>query len=238
MLKFEKIANDLRKSIQEGVYSSGDQLPLEKELCEQYQVSRVTIKRAMDELVQQGLITKRRGSGTFVKTLDDGYAKQLSLSTGNQFSGFAETNRGHDVRTKVMRFEIVHPSEDVATKLQMSVKDFVYDIIRVRILDNVPIVIEYTMMPIQLVPGIRNEILEASIYRYIEKTLKLNIQSAHRTVRAVRSTEMEQKELQIPPELPILEIEQVAFFSDGHPFEYSISHHRSDKSAFSAISIR
>ena len=227
MLKYEKIANDLRQSIRKGEYSSGDQLPLEKELCEQYQVSRVTIKRAMDMLVQQGLVTKRRGSGTFVKTLDDNYARQLSLSTGNQLLGFRETFRESKVRTKVLRFEIVHPSDEVAKSLQMSTKDFVYDIIRVRILED-----------LQLVPGMRNEILEDSIYRYIEKTLKLTIQSAHRTVRAVRSTELEQKELQIPPDLPILEVKQVAFFSDGHPFEYSVSHHRSDKCDFSAISIR
>ncbi len=238
MLKFEKIANDIREAIQKGEYSSGDQLPLEKELCQRYGVSRVTIKNAMDKLVQMGLVTKRRGSGTFVKTLDDSYAKKLSLSTGNQFSGFMETHRGHKVTTKVLRFEFVHPPEDVAVKLQMSTKDFVYDIIRVRILDGIPMVIEYTMMPIQLVPGIRNEILEDSIYRHIEKTLNIKIQSAHRTVRAVRSTEMEQKELGISPEMPILEVEQVAFFSDGHPFEYSVSHHRADKNEFSAISIR
>ena len=238
MLKYEKIAHDILQDIQQGLYSPGDQLPFERDLGEKYAVSRVTIKRAMDLLVQQGLITKRRGSGTFVKTLDDSSAKQLSLSTGNQFSGFAETHKGHAVRTNVLKFEIVHPTEDVATKLQMSVKDFVYDIIRVRILDDVPMVIEYTMMPIQLVPGIRNEILEDSIYRHIEKTLNLKIQSAHRTVRAVPSTSMEQRELAIPPEIPILEIKQVAFFSDGHPFEYSLSHHRGDKSEFSAISLR
>lgn len=238
MLKYEKIAQDLLQDIRKGTYSSGEQLPLEKELCEKYQVSRVTIKRAMDELVKQGLIIKRRGSGTFVKTLDEQYAKHLSLSMAHQFSGFSETYKGRNIRTKVLKFEIVHPSEKVATKLQMSVKDFVYDITRLRILDDVPMVIEYMMMPIQLIPGIRNEILEDSIYRHIEKTLKLHIQSSHRTIRAVRSTEMEQQELQIPPELPILEVKQVAFLSDGKPFEYSISHHRADKSEFSAVSIR
>ena len=213
MLKYEKIADDLLKAIRKGQYSPGEQLPLEKELCEKYQVSRITIKKAMDELVQQGLVTKRRGSGTFVKTLEENYAKRLSLGTSNQFSGFKQTYPGKKVKTKVLRFEIVHPSEKVASKLQMSTKDFVYDIIRVRFLED-------------------------SIYQHIEKTLKLNIQSAHRTIRAVRSTELEQAELCIPPEMPILEIEQVAFFSDGHPFEYSISHHRADKSEFSAISIR
>lgn len=238
MLKYEKIADDLRQAIRQGKYTSGDQLPLEKDMCDKYKVSRVTIKRAVDVLVNQGLVTKRRGSGTFVKTLDDNYAKQLSISTGNQFCGFMETHKGSNVSTKVLKFEIIHPTEEVAVKLQMSTKDFVYDIIRLRLLDGVPWVIEYTMMPIQLVPGIRHEILEHSIYHHIEKTLKLSIQSAHRIVRAVRSTELEQEQLQLPPDAPLLEVEQVAFFSDGHPFEYSISHHRADKSEFSAISIR
>ncbi|SFT42983.1 GntR family transcriptional regulator [Selenomonas sp. GACV-9] len=238
MLKYEKIADDLRQAIRKGKYTSGDQLPLEKDMCDKYQVSRVTIKRAMDLLVNQGLVTKRRGSGTFVKTLDDNYAKQLSISTGNQFCGFMETHKGCKVRTKVLKFEIIHPSDEVAIKLQMSTKDFVYDIIRLRILDDTPLVVEYTMMPIQLIPGIRHEILEDSIYHHIEQTLKLSIQSAHRIVRAVRSTEMEQQQLELSPNEPILEVEQVAFLSDGHPFEYSISHHRADKSEFSAISIR
>lgn len=238
MLKYEKIADDLRQAIRQGKYTSGDQLPLEKDMCDKYKVSRVTIKRAVDVLVNQGLVTKRRGSGTFVKTLDDNYAKQLSISTGNQFCGFMETHKGRNVSTKVLKFEIIHPTEEVAVKLQMSTKDFVYDIIRLRLLDGVPWVIEYTMMPIQLVPGIRHEILEHSIYHHIEKTLKLSIQSAHRIVRAVRSTELEQEQLLLPPDAPLLEVEQVAFFSDGHPFEYSISHHRADKSEFSAISIR
>lgn len=163
MLKYEKIADEIRQAIRKGKYSSGDQLPMEKEMCKQYQVSRVTIKRAMDELVKQGLVIKRRGSGTFVKTLDDSYVKRLSLSTSNQLYGFRETYKGRSVRTEVLQFEIVHPSKEVAVKLQMSTKDFVYDIIRVRILDDVPRVIEYTMMPIQLVPGIRYEVLEDSI---------------------------------------------------------------------------
>ena len=238
MLKYEKIACDLRQAIQQGKYLSGDQLPLERELCAKYAVSRVTIKRAVDELVQSGLIIKRRGAGTFVKTLGDHYARKLSRDTGHQFLGFAETYKGRNTAAKVLRFDIVHPSEKVAANLQMSGQDFVYDIARVRLLEGVPMVIEYTMMPIQLVPGIRLENLHNSIYSYIEKKLKLKIQSAHRTIRAVQSTAEEQVELAVAPEMPLLEVEQVAYLSDGIPFEYSVSHHRGDKSEFSAISLR
>lgn len=238
MLKYEKIAADLRGDIQRGKYSSGEQLPLEREICAKYKVSRITVKRAVDELVQSGLVVKRRGSGTFVKNLGDRYAKKLSRDTGHQFSGFAETYKGRNTSSKILRFDIVNPSAKVAAILQMSPQDFVYDIVRVRLLDNEPQVIEYTIMPIQVIPGVRLETLQNSIYGHIEKELKLKIQSAHRTVRAVRSTSAEQKELNIPPEMPLLEIEQVAFLSDGRPFEYSVCHHRADKSEFSAISVR
>ena len=69
MVKYQEIANELRNQIQEGVYKAGEQLALEREMCEQYGVSRITIKKAVDQLVKDGLVVKRRGSGTFVKSL-------------------------------------------------------------------------------------------------------------------------------------------------------------------------
>ena len=236
MLKYEAIAAKLRKDIMSGKYSAGQQLPLEKEMCAQYDVSRITIKRAMDQLVKQGLVVKRRGSGTFVKSLDDTDVKELGMA--NQFNGFTATFKGRKVNTKVLRFDIIHPTSEVANKLQMSTDDFIYYVVRVRSLEGEPIVIEYTQMPIQLIPGLKRQIIEKSIYSYIENDLKLKIQSAHRTVRAIMPTEEEKKELAIEGILPLLEVEQVAFLDDGRPFEYSVAHHRGDKNVFRSVSIR
>jgi GntR family transcriptional regulator len=236
MLKYEKIAEDLREDILRGKYQSGEQLALEKEMCEQYKVSRITIKRAVDALVSQGLVVKRRGSGTFIKSLKDEDVKELGMA--NQFSGFAATYRDRRVETDVLKFDIIHPDEAVAAKLQITTEDFVYDIVRVRKLDGEPVVIEYTKMPIQLIPGIKKSVLETSIYAYIEKELKFKIQSAHRTVRADMPTEKEKEALHIEGILPILEVEQVAFLDDGLPFEYSISRHRGDRNVFRSVSIR
>ncbi len=236
MLKYKAIANKLREDIQKGVYTPGQQLALEKEMCEQFDVSRITIKRAVDELVKQGLVVKRRGSGTFVKTMEGEDVKELSMA--NQFLGFAATFAGQNVGTKVLRFDIEHPTPQVADKLQIAADDFVYQIERVRSLDGQPIVMEYTQMPIQLIPGIKQSVLETSIYRYIEQDLGLKIQSAHRTVRADMPTERERQELQITGTLPVLEVAQVAFLADGRPFEYSIARHRGDKSDFRSVSVR
>ena len=237
MVKYQEIANDLRSQIQSGVYKSGEQLALEREMCEQYGVSRITIKKAVDQLVKEGLVVKRRGSGTFVKSLGNEEVHDISMA--NQFTGFSKVFEGHKVATRIIRFDIIHPSPEVAEKLNITTDDFVYDIVRLRKVDGEPVVIEYTNMPIELIPGIKREVLENSIYGYIEGQLHFKIQSAHRFIRALLPTLQEEELLQIEHgTMPILEVEQTAFLDDGRAFEYSKAHHRGDKQVFRVVSIR
>lgn len=237
MIKYQEIANDLRGQIQSGVYKSGEQLALEREMCEHYGVSRITIKKAVDQLVKEGLVVKRRGSGTFVKSLANEDVHDISMA--NQFSGFSKNFAGHEVTTEVVRFDIIHPEPEIAEKLNITTDDFVYDIVRLRKVDGRPLVIEYTKMPLELIPGIKRDVLEKSIYQYIENQLHFKIQSAHRFIRALLPTEQEEKLLQIKHgTLPILEVEQIAFLDDGRAFEYSKAHHRGDEQTFRVVSIR
>lgn len=236
MAKYKEIADDIRKGILDGKYSPNEQLPLEKEMCQYYDVSRITIKKAVDELVEEGLVIKRRGAGTFVKAFDNSDVEGFSMS--KQFSGFSECNKNKKVESKIIKFEVVHPTEEIAIKLKMTCDDFVYYIIRVRYADGEPIVIEYTYMPIGVIPGIKNDVLYKSIYSYIENELKLKIKSAHRTIRAILPSELEMENLEIDKGTPILEVEQTGFLDNGQPFEYSIAHHRSDKSEFRSVSFK
>ena len=236
MAKYEEIAEDIRNGILSGKYNPNEQLPLEKQMCEHYEVSRITIKKAVDELVIQGLVIKRRGSGTFVKALGGDDVQELSMA--KQFEGFSETNKDKKVSSKILKFEVIHPTEEIATKLKITCDDFVYYIIRTRYADEQPYVIDYTYMPIGLIPGIKNDILLNSIYNYIEKKLKLKIKSAHRIIRAILPNELEQEWLKIESNFPILEVEQVGFLDNGQPFEYSKAHHRSDKIEFRTVSIK
>lgn len=236
MAKYEEIAEDIRQSILSGKYNPNEQLPLEKEMCEQYGVSRITIKKAVDELVAQGLVIKRRGSGTFVKAVDDHDVQELSMA--KQFAGFSETNRGKIVKSEVIEFEVIHPTVEIATKLKITCDDFVYNIVRVRYADDKPCVMEYTYMPITLIPGIKMDILKKSVYKYIEESLNLKIKSAHRTIRAVSPSDLEKQWLEVTEISPILEVEQVGFLDNGQPFEYSTAHHRGDICEFKTVSIK
>ena len=93
-------------------------------------------------------------------------------------------------------------------------------------------------MPIDVISGIKRDMLTGSIYRYIEEDLKLKIKSAHRTVRALVGSELEKEALDINDTMPILQVEQIAFLDNGQPFEYSKSSHRGDKFEFKSISVR
>lgn len=236
MLKYEEIALDLQNKILSGEYKLNEQLPLEKELCDKYGVSRITIKKAVDELVMGGLVVKRRGSGTFVKDVE--HSQMSEVTTSRQFTGFSAMLKGKKVVSKIVEFAVVNPPEDIAKKLQMSTDSFVYYICRARYGDGEPYVMEYTYMPIEIITGIKRDILEKSIYNYIENELKLKIKSAHRTLRASLPTELEKEYLEVTEQIPILEVEGVAFLADGRPFEYSKARHRSDKFEFKSVSVR
>lgn len=236
MSRYEEIAQDIRQAILSGKYSSNEQLPLEREMCVTYGVSRITVKKAVDELVIQGLVIKRRGAGTFVKSVDDEDFEELGSI--KQFGGFSETNKNMKVSSQIIKFEVIHPTEEIATKLKIACDDFVYYIVRARYADDEPYVIEYTYMPIGLIHGIKTDILMNSIYSYIEKELKLKIKSAHRTIRAIKPNEIEQEWLKIDEGFPILEVEQIGFLDNGQSFEYSKSHHRSDKIEMRTVSIK
>lgn len=236
MSKYKDIAEDIRKGILDGKYNPNEQLPLEKEMCEYYDVSRITIKKAVDELVDEGLVIKRRGAGTFVKAFDNADVEGFSMS--KQFSGFSESNKDKKVESKIIKFEVIHPTDEIAMKLKMTNDDFVYYIIRARYANGEAIVIEYTYMPIGVIPGIKNDVLHKSVYSYIENTLNLKIKSAHKTIRAIGPNEYDKEYLNIDDTMPILEIEQTGFLDNGQPFEYSISHHRGDKSEFKSISFK
>lgn len=238
MTKYERIAKDMQEKIEQGVYKPNEQLPFETDMCETYGVSRITVKKAMDLLVMMGLVVKRRGSGTFVKNITLLSKEEQLFSTSNQFSGFSQTEGHANVESKIHEFQIINPSMEVAQRLKISEEDFVYYIERTRYSNGVPNVVEYTYMPIDVIPGIKREVLKKSIYEYISKELGLKIKSAHRTARATLPTETEEEYLQIDHCFPILEVEQVAFLDDGRIFEYSKSRHRGDKFELRTVSVQ
>lgn len=233
MEKYIYIANDMRNRILKGEFASNDQLPFEKDLIEEYSASKMTVKKALDILVNEGLIIKRRGSGTFVKSLSDSELKKRVVS--NQFRGTTALNVGKTVESKVLEFSVIEANKKVSEKLHIEKGSFVYDIYRARYIDKEPSVMEQMYMPIDLIVGLKKENVEGSIYEFIEEELKLKIKSAHRTIYVRGANETEAKYLEIEEGSPVAVAEQIAFLDTGEAFEFSTSVHRSDKFSIEVI---
>lgn len=230
------ISNDIRNKILDRTYQANEQIPFERELCEIYDVSKMTVKKALDLLVTEGLIIKRRGSGTFVKDMGPEETKRVMMA--NQFRGTTAISPGEKIESEILDFSIVHPPEEVAEKLNMALDYFVYDIYRVRLKEGKPFVIEKTYMPIDIIPYLKRENVSGSIYEYIEEKLSLSIQSAHREITVRKATDFEAEKLNLEYGDPVAVAEQVGFLSAGTAFEYSISVHRYDMYAAQIVLTR
>ena len=151
------------------------------------------------------------------------------LIVDNQMRGTSAFHPDKEVTSKILQYEIVPATEKVASKLNIPVDTQVYEIYRVRLVNQQPTVIEKTFMPVSIIPGLRKKDLEDSIYTYIEDKLGLRIESGHRTISVRKANDIEIEELQLETGDPVGVAEQIGFLSNGAPFEYSISVHRYDQ---------
>lgn len=228
MVKYIDIADDIRNKIFDKKYTYGQKLPYEYVLCVAYHCNKETMKKALDILVKEGLIVRRRGAGTFVKDYDASAehvtkARQAGYGLTRQLEGKAK------VTSDIIEFEVIPSDEHISKKLQIEEGSFVYHIIRLRNVDDQPYCVEIMYMPISIIPNLKVDHLRTSIYQYIENELKLKIQSTHKTIRGHLSSQLEQQYLHLKEYEPYFEVEQTAYLSSGVIFEYSFLRYRYDK---------
>ena len=175
MPKYEEIANILRERILNGTYPVDSFLPHQTELVKEFNVSRMTIKKAVNILTVEGLVYSKQGMGT--KILNSSFwDKDDDLYRFNQYQGLTSDfkNDERTLTSQVILFTVIFPSEEIAQRLAVDTQTPIYQIIRLRLVDNQPFVLEHTYMPCDLVPGLSREILQNSIYSYIQDELKIH----------------------------------------------------------------
>ncbi|ARP42870.1 putative HTH-type transcriptional regulator YidP [Geobacillus thermodenitrificans] len=236
MPKYEQISNEIRRRIKEGMYSLDEPIPDEISLAEEFGCSRMTVKRALDVLVSEGLLYRKRGHGTFI--VKSAMLNGLVNVVSNETLGLTSLLEGRKVTSHIITFEVLFPTDEVASHLCIDANTPVYHLIRLRKVDGEPYVIERTYMPVHLISGLNETVLHGSIYHYITHELGLTIAGSHRKIRADKPNELDRQYLQCAPDDPVLELEQVGFLNNGKPFEYSFSRHRYDKFVFVTVSTR
>ncbi|PMD67915.1 GntR family transcriptional regulator [Companilactobacillus nuruki] len=219
-LVYQKIITSLKKSIDSGEFSDM-RLPDERSLAESYKVSRSSIKRALGLMADQGIIFKKRGSGTFVNPL---YLKQgSSFNYSGKNLGITDSfnSNGQKPGVKVLSFDVEHPNKDLQDNLFLKPTEFVYAFKRLRSLDNVPFMIETGYIPIKLAPELSEQIASESIFNYVESELGKEVNKTYLNISAEPSDEESKELLHLAENEPVGLMEGIFFLDDGTPFEFS-----------------
>ena len=234
MKKYEEIADELRRRIADGEYAEGEMLPDQIALAEEFDVSRMTLKKAIDMIAMEGLIFRKRGVGTFV-------IKSALWNSGDskadEYAGLSKQFPNKTVKSKIILFDILFPSENIQSLLMLEDNQPVYHLQRLRIIDDKPYILEDTYFVAGLVKDLTEDIIHHSIYDHIRDTLGLKIGGAYRKIHADRSNELDWQELACDQHTPILEVEQVVYLTNGTPFEYSTARSRFDTRSYTITDI-
>lgn len=214
---YQKIEKDLRVAIIEGQLKQGDMIPSETELSARYNVTRMTVRQAINNLLIDGYIYKHKGRGTFV-TFDKKEMQQKEPS----FSFYREMI-GIDapVKTKVFNFTEIEADEIVAKKLQLNEKSTVYYVERIRESNNAPLVYERLYLPKNMYNDLSKEILSNSFHEYIEKELNFKIKNAIRAIEARPLSEKVADLLHQTPGEPSLYMSSVTYLDNGRACMYT-----------------
>jgi GntR family transcriptional regulator len=208
----------------------GELIPTETELCSIFNISRPTVRQAINELVTEGFLYRLKGKGTFISRPKISQDFMMVLESFND----EMKEKGLTPKTKVLQFQLEKASEIVAEKLQINEGSEVVILERLRSTNDEPIVLVDTHLPSSMVQDILSKDLESeSLYKIIERDYGYEISRAIRTIEPSIAGEYEAKLLGIKKGVPVQYIETVAYLDTGQPIEYSIAKYRGDRSTFS-----
>jgi GntR family transcriptional regulator len=201
----------------------GDALPSERRLASELGVSRPTLRAVIDELVREGLLLRRHGSGTYVA--EPKIALPLTMTS------FSEdmARRGMRPSTQVVSFERQSAGAKLGQRLQISPVDDVWVITRLRLADDETMAIEWLHAPVSLLPGLRREDLTHSFYELLRVRQGIVIASGTQTIEPTVTSPEEAEFLSVPVHSPAFLFERTTQSEQGEVVEFVRSVYRGDR---------
>lgn len=224
--QLEEIIKDL---IEKGELKPGDSLPAEREYAEKFQISRMTVRQAFTQLVNDGYLYRIQGKGTFVAERKPKIEQALQGLTS-----FTEDMKARGMKpgSQLVQFEIIPATSLIANQLGIQEYGPVYEIKRIRLADDVPMALETNYISANFIKGLTEKIVNQSLYSYIENQLNLRIDHASQVIESSVADELEVEYLNIQPGAPVMLIQRNTFLKDGTPVEFVKSTYRADRYKF------
>ncbi len=204
--------------------AAGEQFPPERQLAEALGISRMTLRRAIDELVSKGVVRRRHGAGVF--------ALGPKLDQPLAASSFTEdmVARGMRPGSRVVSFDVTKAGAHIGRRLHIDDDAEVIAILRLRLADDEPLALEELHIPAALVPGLKPADLEnSSFYELLASRFSISLNHSVQTIEPTLLDAGEAKILGVPEQSTALLFERTSRGADGVPFEFVRSVYRGDR---------
>lgn len=228
MEKYLTIYHDLVGKTMSRYWADAEMLPSENNLAEMYDVSRETIRKALNLLAQDGYIQKVRGKGSVII-----HRNKLDFPVSGivSFKELAE-NLKMQTNTIVNELSIVEVDPKIQFMLDIKVNEPVWKVVRTREIAGEKVILDKDYFSTALIPILTKEICEDSIYAYLENELQLKISYARKEITVEEPTEEDRKLLDLAGHSNIVVIKSKVYLEDTSLFQYTESRHRPDKFQF------
>ena len=215
----------IRDKLNSGEWAPGSIISSENEMSHAYGVSRMTVRTVVTKLVQEGLLLRIPGKGTFV-------AEQKIEAKSLFYEGIREQleHMGYEVTTKLLDVHISNGIKDVYQKLQIDYNSKVYVVQRLRLANEIPLSLHNSYIPMALARDLdKLNLVDEQLCFILSKNYNLNRVKLSEELESVSASESEAALLGIPVGYPLLLLQDTIIGQDGRPFEYAKVVFRGDK---------
>ncbi|AYG00096.1 GntR family transcriptional regulator [Lactococcus allomyrinae] len=221
-----KIHDALKDEVEKNIWKIGQRLPSERDLAERFGVSRMTARQAVTALVDEGILDRRVGSGTYV-------ASRRVREKMRGTTSFTEIiiSQGKVPSTEVLSYIKTAPNEVECEKLNITKKDSIIRMERIRYADNIPICFEVASIPFNLVKNFDKKEITSNFFKTLEKHGHV-ISRSEQIVSAKKVSTEVSEYLKTRAGSAILGLTQVSYLADGTAFEYVLSQYVGDRFEF------
>jgi len=228
---YVQVAGIIRDQLRDGRWAPGELIPSESGLCEMFGVSRTAIRQALGELVDEGLLQKEKGRGTFVSRPHVALAVQ-------EMRGFYDemADRGRTVETTVLRQEVVVVPPSVAPELGLPMRSDVVCLERVRSVAGEALVHVSTYLPVRRFERLIDmDLTRSSLYAVLAEQFGVAVRGGRRRIDAVAADAAQSRLLGIKPRVPVLRVTATNVDAEDVAFEYFEAWYRADTTSFEIV---
>jgi Transcriptional regulators len=219
---YYQLKNIILKKIQSGEYAEGSLIPSERDLGESLDISRMTVRQALNQLVAEGILYREKGRGTFVSRSKIEQRNIMSFSDTVAMKGLVPT-------TRVLYFSKINIDEDIAAILGIKANEKVYVIKRLRLASGVPVGIEEDFIPEKYCSNLEEFDLTLSLYKLFKDEYSYTINYIDNVIESSKPTKEEREQFGISGNVPVLRITGVNYTETDIRLFYERSVYRSDE---------